>query len=112
VFGFPADRAIGQSLDIIVPERLRQRHWDGYQQTMRTGVTRYTRDLLAVPAIRSDGQRISIEFTIALVRNSEGTLIGAGAVIRDVTVRWSRDKALKERLADLEKQTGSTKTAV
>jgi len=46
------------------------------------------------------------------VRNSEGTLIGAGAVIRDVTVRWSRDKALKERLADLEKQTGSTKTAV
>lgn len=112
VFGFPADRAIGQSLDIIVPERLRERHWDGYQQTMRTGVTRYARDLLAAPAIRSDGQRISIEFTIALVRDSEGTLIGAGAVIRDVTARWSRDKALKERLADLERQTGFTKTAV
>ncbi len=112
VFGYPADQAIGQSLDIIVPEGLRQRHWDGYQRTMRTGLTRYARDLLAVPAIRSDGQRISIEFTIALVRDSEGTLIGAGAVIRDVTARWSRDKALKERLADLEKQTGSTKTAV
>jgi PAS domain S-box-containing protein len=112
VFGYPADQAIGQSLDIIVPERLRQRHWDGYQQTIRTGVTRYARDLLAVPAIKSDGQRISIEFTIALVRDSEGTLIGAGTVIRDVTARWSRDKALKERLADLEKQTGSTKTAV
>ncbi len=112
VFGYTADQAIGQSLDIIVPEPLRQRHWDGYQQTMRTGVTRYARDLLAVPAIRSDGQRISIEFTIALVRDSEGTLIGAGEVIRDVTARWSRDKALKERLADMEKQAPSTKTAV
>jgi len=112
VFGYPADRAIGQSLDIIVPERLRQRHWDGYQETMRTGVTRYARDLLAVPAIKSDGQRISIEFTIALVRDPEGTLIGAGAVIRDVTARWSRDRALKERLADLEKQAGSSKTPV
>jgi hypothetical protein len=79
---------------------------------MRTGVTRYARDLLAAPAIRSDGQRISIEFTIALVRDPEGTLIGAGAVIHDVTARWSRDKALKERLTDLEKQTESTKTAV
>lgn len=112
VFGYPGDRAIGQSLDIIVPERLRQRHWDGYQKTMRTGVTRYTRDLLAVPAIRSDGQRISIEFTIALVRDPEGKLIGAGAVIRDVTARWSKDKALKERLADLEKQMQSTNTVV
>ena len=112
VFGYPADRAIGQSLDIIVSERLRQRHWDGYQETMRTGVTRYTRDLLAVPAIRSDGQRISIEFTIVLVHDPEGWLIGAGAVIRDVTARWSTDKALKERLADLEKQVRSTNTVV
>lgn len=112
VFGYPADRAIGQSLDIIVPERLRRRHWDGYQETMRTGVTRYARDLLAVPAIRSDGQRISIEFTIALVRDAEGTLIGAGAVIRDVTARWLKDKALKERLSVLEKQRGTTNTSL
>jgi PAS domain S-box-containing protein len=112
VFGYLSDRAIGQSLNIIVPERLRQRHWEGYRETMRTGVTRYTRDLLAVPAIRSDGQRISIEFTIALVRDPEGTLIGAGAVIRDVTARWSTDKALKERLAALEKQVRARNEAV
>ena len=112
VFGYPADRAIGQSLDIIVPERLRQRHWDGYQETMRTGVTRYTRDLLAVPAIRADGQRISIEFTIALGRDAEGTLIGAGAVIRDVTARWLKEKTLKERLSVLEKQVGSTEAGL
>lgn len=108
IFGYSAKDAVGKSLDIIIPERLRQRHWDGYRETMRTGITRYTRNVLAVPALRSDGMRISIEFTIAMVRDETGNLIGAGAVMRDVTARWIRERELKERISELEKQAAST----
>lgn len=108
IFGYSAKDAVGKSLDIIIPERLRQRHWDGYRETMRTGITRYARNVLAVPALRSDGMRISIEFTIAMVRDETGNLIGAGAVMRDVTARWIRERELKERISELEKQVAST----
>jgi len=102
IFGFRADEAIGQSMDIIIPERQRARHWEGYERVMRTGVTKYGREVLAVPAVRKDGTRISIEFTIALVRDPSGAVLGAGAIVQDVTARWERDKALRARLAALE----------
>lgn len=57
MFGHSAADAVGQSLDIIIPERFRARHWEGYRTVMATGVTRYGRELLAVPAIRKDGSR-------------------------------------------------------
>src|SRR6185312_13722491 len=89
LFGFTAAEAIGQSLDIIIPEGLRQRHWDGYAKTMRTGVTRYgAGDILAVPAIRKDGSRVSIEFTIVPFRDEAGAMAGIAAVMRDVTKRF------------------------
>lgn len=102
VFGYDAEEAIGQSLDIIIPEKLRTRHWEGYRKVMTTGLTRYDMDLLAVPATRKDGVRISVEFTIALVRSSGGEVLGSAAIIRDVTVRWQKEKELKERLRALE----------
>lgn len=108
MFGYAAGEALGQSLDIIIPERLRDRHWSGYRQVMASGVTRYGEQLLAVPAVRKDGARISIEFTIVLVRDEEGELIGSAAVIRDVTARWQKDKELKQRLADLEAKLSGT----
>ncbi len=105
MFGYTAEEALGQSLDLIIPERFRERHWEGYYRVMETGVTKYGRgDLLAVPAMRKDGQRISIEFTIALIRDADGQLLGVGAIIREVTERWQRDKELRERLAALEAQ--------
>lgn len=104
MFGYNSSEALGQSLDIIIPERLRERHWSGYRQVMASGVTRYGEQLLAVPAMRKDGARISIEFTIVLVRDEKGEPIGSAAVIRDVTARWQKDKALKEKLAALESQ--------
>ncbi|MCK8601838.1 PAS domain-containing protein [Desulfoferrobacter suflitae] len=104
MFGYPAGEALGQSLDIIIPERLRDRHWSGYRQVMASGVTRYGEQLLAVPAMRKDGTRISIEFTIVLVRDEKGEPIGSAAVIRDVTARWQKEKELKEKLAALESQ--------
>ncbi|MCK8604287.1 PAS domain-containing protein [Desulfoferrobacter suflitae] len=104
MFGYSSSEALGQSLDIIIPERLRDRHWSGYRQVMASGVTRYGEQLLAVPAVRKDGTRISIEFTIVLVRDEKGEPIGSAAVIRDVTVRWQKEKELKEKLAALESQ--------
>jgi PAS domain S-box-containing protein len=99
IFGYQADEALGQTLDLIIPERLRARHWEGYQRVMASGQTRYGRELLAVPAVRKDGSRISLEFSIGLLRDPDGNLNGTLAILRDVTARWERDKALRERLA-------------
>lgn len=102
MFGYRAEEALGQTLDLIVPERQRSRHWEGYTKVMGTGVTRYGRELLAVPALTKDGKRISIEFSIALLRAPSGELLGATAILQDVTARWQQQKDLKNRLATLE----------
>jgi PAS domain S-box-containing protein len=102
IFGYRPDEALGRTLDLIIPERLRARHWEGYQRVMAGGQTRYGRELLAVPAVRKDGSRISLEFSIGLLREPDGSLSGTLAILRDVTARWERDKALRERLAALE----------
>jgi PAS domain S-box-containing protein len=103
MFGYSADEATGQSLDLIIPERFRARHWAGYRNVMATGVTSYGDRLLAVPATRKDGQRISIEFSIALLKDEQGGVMGAVAVVRDVTARWQAERELRERLTALEK---------
>ncbi len=102
MLGYTAEEAIGQPLEIIVPEKHRARHNEGYARVMETGVTKYGRDALAVPALHKDGTRISIEFNIGIVRSPEGEVLGAAAMILDVTARWQRDKALRAKLAELE----------
>ena len=102
MFGYRADEVLGKSMDLIIPERQRQRHWEGWARVMETGVTRYGREVLAVPAMRKDGSRISIEFNILLLRASTGEILGAAATIQDVTERWQQQKELKSRLAALE----------
>lgn len=106
IFGHAADEAIGRSLDIIIPERLRQRHWDGYRRTMQTGESRYGEgDLLSVPSIRKDGSTISIEFTVVPLKAETGDMIGIIALMRDVTKRFEETRALKRRLAAAEART-------
>jgi PAS domain S-box-containing protein len=102
VFGYTAKEALGQSLDLIVPERQRQRHWEGWDKVMASGVTKYGRDPLAVPAMRKDGSRISIEFNVVLVRDDSGELAGVAAIVQDVTARWQKQKEMNARLAALE----------
>lgn len=102
MFGFRAEEALGQSMDLIVPERQRARHWEGWDRVMATGVTRYGHDVLAVPALRKDGSRISIEFNILLLRSPTGEILGAAAFLQDVTARWQQQKEMKARLAALE----------
>ncbi|HYR03060.1 MAG TPA: PAS domain S-box protein [Syntrophobacteria bacterium] len=107
IFGHSREEALGRSLDLVIPERLRERHWEGYRKVMGTGVTRYGDEVLAVPALRRDGGRISIEFTILLLRKDGGDLVGTAAFIRDVTARWEKEKELKRRLAELEAKLSS-----
>jgi PAS domain S-box-containing protein len=104
IFGYKADEAHGQSLDLIIPEKLRKHHWEGYHRVMETGKSRYGKELLKVPALRKDGRRISVEFTIILIRDGRNKIIGAAAIIRDVTERWQQEKELNERLKSLEGQ--------
>ncbi|MER3355896.1 MAG: PAS domain S-box protein [Hoeflea sp. D1-CHI-28] len=99
IFGFAEGEALGQSLDIITPERLRERHWIGYEATMRTGQTKYgAGDLLAVPAIRKDGAQISIQFSIVPLRGEDGDLQAVAAIMRDVTEDFEERKRLRRAL--------------
>ena len=100
MFGFTADEAIGQSLDLIIPEGLRARHWAGYRHAMATGTSRYGQgDLLSVPALTKLGARISVEFTIVMLHDAERRAAGTVAVMRDVTRRFEELKALRRRAA-------------
>jgi len=104
IFGYTREEAMGKSLDLIIPERLRERHWEGYRKVMETGETRYGSELLKVPALGKDGRSISVEFTILLVRNQQDEIIGTAAIIRDVTEDWTQKKELKQKLKFLEDQ--------
>ena len=104
MFGYSEAEALGQSLDLIIPENLRGRHWDGYYRVMESGESRYSTEMLSAPALRKDGTRISTEFSMVMVKGSDGTVRGVAAVIRDVSARWQREKELKERIRVLEAQ--------
>jgi PAS domain S-box-containing protein len=107
IFGFSEDEAIGKSLDLIIPQRLQARHWDGYQKTMQTGQTRYGNDVLKVPAAHKDGRALSIAFTVALLHSAPGQLSGIVAVIRDETSRFQEERNLRKRIAELEARVGA-----
>lgn len=108
VFGYTAGDALGQTLDIIIPEGLRERHWEGYRRVMATGESRYgPGEILSVPAQRKDGGRISVEFTIALLKGEDRRVLGVAAILRDVTERWQRERELRERLSELERRLGT-----
>lgn len=100
IFGFSAAEAVGKPLDIIIPETLRQRHWNGYRQAVRSGKSRYgVGDVLAVPALRKDGMRISVEFTILPFHDRAGRTLGMAATLRDVTKRFDEMNALRAAVA-------------
>jgi len=102
IFGFTADEAIGQSLDLMIPEALRSRHNAGFERVMASGQTRYgSGDLLSAPALTKDGRRISVEFSIVLLRDPSGPTTGAAAIMRDVTSRFEEMRALRRQIATM-----------
>jgi len=106
IFGFTQREAVGQSLDLIIPENLRARHWEGFRHTMATGTSRYgAGDLLSVPGLAKDGRRISVEFTIVMLREGDA-VTGTVAVMRDVTKRFAEVRELKRQLAEAGQRKG------
>ena len=104
MFGHSEAEALGQTLDIITPERLRQRHWEGYDKSMATGTTKYGNDLLRVPAIHKDGRTMSIAFTVAMLFEADGKVGSIVAIIRDETTRFAEDREMRKRITELEAQ--------
>lgn len=107
LFGFTQAEALGSSLDLIIPERLRERHWNGYRKAMGSGETRYSHDLLRVPAVHKDGRALSIAFTVSLLFTTERKVKGIVAVIRDETKSFAELRDLRKRLAELEEKHGA-----
>jgi PAS domain S-box-containing protein len=101
IFGFTEEEAIGASLDIIIPEKIRERHWEGYNKTMISGVTKYGDQILSVPALTKNGERISVDFTVILVTEG-GSVSGIAAIMRDVTEKFQRERELQKRVKELE----------
>jgi PAS domain S-box-containing protein len=102
MFGHSSAEAVGQSLDLIIPDNLRARHWDGYRQVMASGETKYKTGLLSAPGVRKDGSRVSLEFSMILLNDGIGCMRGCASIMRDVTERWKKEKELKERLNSCE----------
>jgi PAS domain S-box-containing protein len=102
LFGYTEAEALGRSLDLMIPEHLRERHWQGYSKTMETGITRYGAEVLQVPAIDKSGRVFSIAFTVALLYSADNKVSGIAAVIRDDTRRFEKDRAQRKRILELE----------
>ena len=102
LFGYAAEEAVGKSLDLIIPENLRGRHWEGYYRVMKTGETKYKTGLLSSPGVRKDGTRVSLAFSMLIVRGGDGEIAGCASILRDVTEQWQKEKALRARIQELE----------
>ncbi|WP_018297119.1 PAS domain-containing protein [Corynebacterium lubricantis] len=101
LFGYSREEALGKSLDLIIPEKHRDAHWTGWDRVMETGVTRYGQEPLSAPALKSTGEKISLEFSITMLKDAEGKIEGIAAILRDVTKRWNAERAVRDELRQL-----------
>lgn len=104
MFGFTEDEAVGQSLDIIIPQRQQARHWEGYHVTMASGITKYGASVLRVPALHKDGHTLSIAFTVSLMRDDAGLVTAIVAIVRDESEKFAQERNLKKRILELEQE--------
>ncbi len=102
VFGYAADEVIGKNLDIIIPERLRRAHWDGYDKALAAGHTMHGRRALPTRSMRKDGSKLYVELSFSIVKDAQGVVLGAMAIGRDITARFEEEKAQRVRVTELE----------
>ncbi|MES2878723.1 MAG: PAS domain S-box protein [Pseudomonadota bacterium] len=107
VFGFTAAQALGQSLDLIIPERLRKAHWDGFNQAVARSGTIPGRHSLITRSLHQSGEQIYVDMSFAMVKNQAGEMLGALAVARDATARFLEEKNLRRQLAELTLKTAT-----
>ncbi len=101
IFGYSEAETLGESLDIIIPEKMRENHWNGYTRAMESGRTKYEGKLMPTKAIKKDGGSIYVEMSLTIIRDDTETK-GALAIMRDITERWLNEKEMKKRLEELE----------
>jgi len=111
IFGHKAEEALGQSLDLIIPERFRDAHWKGFDAALARGTSKYGREALVSRSIRKDGASIYVELAFAVLKDDRGQAQGAVATVRDVTARYNQERTMRQRLAELEKQAKGQATA-
>lgn len=104
MFGFTIEQALGHSLDIIIPEKLRKAHWHGFDMAINKGVTKHSGQPMATKALRADGSEFYTEMSFALIVNEQQEVIGTLAHARDITERYLKDKTNRARLKELEQQ--------
>ena len=104
MFGFSAEQALGQSLDIIIPEKLRKAHWRGFDAAIAAGVTKHSGKPMPTKALRADGSEFYTEMGFALIFNNQGEVVGTVAQARDITERFEKGRAERQRLQELEKR--------
>ena len=93
LFGYSAEEALGQNLDLIVPEHLRTAHWKGFEAAITSGTMKLQGRPTLTRALHKSGRKLYIEMTFALVRDSDGGVLGSVAMARDVTERVARERA-------------------
>ena len=106
IFGYAAGEVIGQSLDVIIPERLRRAHWDAFDRSIESGQTRHTDRVLTTRSMHKDGRALYVDLSFGLVKDASGRVLGAFAVGRDCTERYLAERAAKQRLQELEGRDG------
>jgi PAS domain S-box-containing protein len=104
VFGWSAQEAVGQSLDLIIPERMRKAHWDGFDQAIARGGVKPGRAAMMTRSLHKAKESIYVEMSFSMVSDATGALIGSLAVAREATVRFTEEKALRKQLAELTAQ--------
>jgi PAS domain S-box-containing protein len=111
IFGFAPEAAVGQSLDIIIPESLREAHWAGYERALAAGDTKYKGQALPTKAVKADGTQFYVELSFAIIHGPDGKVAGALAHARDITERFERDRDMRRRLRELEASAAAAASA-
>lgn len=99
LFGFTVAEAVGQSLDLIIPEHLRKAHWDGFDRSIASGATKYAGKVMTTRAVHKDGRKLYVDFSFGIVKDASGAVVAVTAVGRDGTERFLRDKEMRAKLA-------------
>jgi PAS domain S-box-containing protein len=102
IFGHSPESALGQSLDLIIPDEYRESHWRGFDRALEAGDTKFRGQVLPTRAVRADGETIYVELSFSIVKDDDGTVVGALAFARDITERWNRDRELRRKLRELQ----------
>ena len=104
LFGYAAADAVGQRLDIIVPEKFRRAHWEAFDRSVESGRTKHVDRVLTTRSMHKNGARLYVDLSFGLVKDAQGTVLGAFAVGRDCTERYLAETNAKARLAAAEAQ--------